>query len=80
MSHYAWTIKAKGRHSIQRVTELADLLDVLQHVQLPGLAPPGWSSLHPARDTIPDHGEFTHNEGADDEWSLTWTRVDDAAD
>ena len=80
MTHYAWTIKVKGQPSIQRVTKLADLLDVLQQVQLPGLARPGWGSLHPVRGTIPDHGEFIHNEGADDEWSLTWTRIDDAPD
>lgn len=29
---------------------------------------------------IPDHGHYTHNEGGSDEWSLTWTRIDDTPD
>ena len=73
MTFYAWTIEAKGRQPIKKVTTLEDIHDVLRVVDLPGFAPPDWVTLEAG---IADHGTYTHNEGADDEWSLTWTKVD----
>lgn len=28
---------------------------------------------------MPDHGIHTNEEGSMDEWTMTWTKVDDAA-
>lgn len=74
MTHYAWTIKFRGREDIRHVTTLAGLHDALRALDLPGLAPPAFAT--PSGE-IPDHGYYTHNEGGSDEWSLTWTRIDD---
>ncbi|MDQ0323980.1 hypothetical protein QO002_006187 [Pararhizobium capsulatum DSM 1112] len=40
MTHYAWTIEAKGRQTIQKVTTIEDMHDVLRVLELPGVAPP----------------------------------------
>jgi hypothetical protein len=74
MNHYAWTIKYRGHEDIRHVTTLAGLFDVLRALELPGLAPPAFVV---SDGEIPDHGHYTHNEGGSDEWSLTWTRIDD---
>ncbi|CAN7601806.1 hypothetical protein LJR235_004409 [Pararhizobium sp. LjRoot235] len=75
MTHYAWTIKARGRQDIKNVTTLAGIYDVLRIIDLPGFAPPEFVTMGAE---ISDHGHYTYNEGGDDEWSLIWTKVDDA--
>jgi sulfur carrier protein ThiS len=77
MTHYAWTIKARGRPDIRKVTTLAELLDILQVLNLPGLAPPDWVIMEVDGD-VASHGHFVHSEGSKDEWSLTWTKLDEA--
>ncbi|KQV39991.1 MULTISPECIES: hypothetical protein [unclassified Rhizobium] len=72
MTHYAWTIEVKGRKPIQKVTTLAGLVEVLRILELPDVAPPEWVTFEGGN---ADHGKYTHNEGGDDEWSLTWTKV-----
>ncbi|WP_082510066.1 MULTISPECIES: hypothetical protein [unclassified Rhizobium] len=72
MIHYAWTIEAKGRKPIQKVTTVACLVDVLRILDLPGVAPTDWVAFECCAS---DHGKYTHNEGGDDEWSLKWTSV-----
>ncbi len=72
MTHYAWTIEAKGRQPIKKVTTLEGIRDVLRLLDLPGFFPSDWSSIDVG---ISDHGNYTHNQGCDDEWSLRWTRV-----
>lgn len=74
MTHYAWTIEAKGRQPIKKVTTVREMEDVLRILDLPGVAPPDWVLLEAGHD---EHGSYTHNEGGDDEWSLKWTKVDD---
>ncbi|MCV9965689.1 hypothetical protein OIU34_27835 [Pararhizobium sp. BT-229] len=78
MTHYAWTLTAHGRQDIQKVTTLAELEDILRILDLPGLAPPDWVIANGWAHDVPGHGHYTHNEGSKDEWSLTWTKVDDA--
>ena len=77
MTHYAWTIKVPGGQDIQDVTTLSELLDVLQMLSLPGIAPPHWQNMDVNSD-LANHGEFVHNEGSIDEWSLIWTKMDEA--
>lgn len=79
MTHYAWTIKVPGRQDIQGVTTLSELLDNLQILNLPGIAPPDWLNMDVDSD-LASHGEFVHNEGSIDEWSLIWTEVDETPD
>ena len=76
MTHYAWTIRARGRRDILRVTTLAEMQGNLRILELPGLAPPDWFIGDGWSDDIPDQGHYTHNEGGKDEWSLTWTKVE----
>ncbi len=76
MSHYAWTIKARGRQDIQKVTTLAELHDILQILELPGLAPPDWVITGAESNEIAGHGHYIQNEGGKDEWSLAWTKLD----
>ncbi|MBW9064539.1 hypothetical protein JNB71_14530 [Rhizobium herbae] len=76
MTHYAWTLRARGRQDIQRVTTLAELQETLRTVGLPGVAPTDWIVANIWRDTIPAHGQYTHDEGGKHEWSLIWTKVD----
>lgn len=73
--HYAWTIKAKGRQNIERVTTLADLQDTLRILSMPGLAPPDWIIMGAEGEEFADHGRYIHNEGGKDEWSLNWKRA-----
>ena len=40
MTHYAWTIRVHGWHDLQKVTTLAELHDILEILELPGVAPP----------------------------------------
>lgn len=76
MTHYAWTIRARGRRDIERVTTLAEMQGNLRILELPGVAPPDWVIGDVWTDDIPEHGQYTHNEGGKDEWSLSWTKVD----
>lgn len=78
MTHYAWTIRVHGWHDLQKVTTLADLHDILQILELPGIAPPDWLVMGIWSDEIAWHGRYTHNKGCKDEWTLTWAKVDDA--
>jgi hypothetical protein len=73
MTFYAWTISKPGRQDIKKVTDLADLRDVLRVLDLPGVAPPEFETLDAE---VSDDGSYVHNEGSMDEWSLTWTKVD----
>lgn len=75
MTHYAWTIKASGLETIQKVTTLPELHDVLQMLKLPGIAPPAWLTMDPWREEPPEDGRYVHNEGGADEWSVVWTKV-----
>lgn len=75
MAHYAWTIKAKGRQDVAKVTTLAELEDVLRVLDLPGLMPADWVVMLAESPQSPDHGHYVHNEDGDDQWSLTWTKV-----
>lgn len=70
---YAWTNSKPGRQDIRKVTNLAELCNHLSVLDLPGVAPPEFVSVHT---DVPDHGAYTYNEGSADEWSLTWTKVD----
>jgi hypothetical protein len=45
----------------------------LRVMDLPGMAPPDFTPLEAK---VHDHGIYTHNEGSEDEWSLTWKKVD----
>jgi hypothetical protein len=75
MTHYAWTIAAPGRQDIRKVTTLAELHEFLRVLDLPGVATPEFIT----RDTeVSDHGTYRYDLGTLDEWSLTWTKVDDA--
>ena len=56
MTHYAWTIKFRGREDIRHVTTLAGLYEALRALELPGLAPPAFVT---ASGEIPDHGHYT---------------------
>jgi hypothetical protein len=76
MTHYAWTVRARGRQDIQRVTTLAEMQETLRILELPGVAPPDWIVANIWSDNIPAHGQYTHDEGGKDEWSLIWTKVD----
>ncbi len=80
MAHYAWKIKANGRRAIRRVTTLPELHDTLQILRLPGIAPPEWVIKDALRDQRGSRGRYVHNEGGRDEWSLVWTKVDDASE
>ncbi len=73
MTIYAWTVKVRGRQDVKHVTTLDELRDHLRGMDLPGVAPPEFTT-HDVE--VPDHGTYTHNEGSLDEWSLTWTKVD----
>ncbi|WP_075293329.1 hypothetical protein [Pararhizobium arenae] len=72
MTHYAWTIEAKGRLPIKKVTILEGLHVVLRVLGRPGFFPLDWPA---AEVGISDHGKYTYDEGGVDKWSLTWTRV-----
>lgn len=74
MTHYAWTIEAKGRQPINKVTTAREMKDLLRILDLPGVSPPDWVLIEAGHD---EHGRYTHNEGGDDEWSLKWTKLDD---
>ncbi|MCV9960366.1 hypothetical protein OIU34_00505 [Pararhizobium sp. BT-229] len=74
MTHYAWTIKAPGRQEIRKVTTLAELCDVLRVLDLPAIEPPEFVTVDME---VFDHGTYHHDEGGEDEWSLTWTKIDD---
>jgi hypothetical protein len=76
MTIYAWTIRVPGRQDVQHVTTLDELRDHLLAMDLPGVAPPEFTTLDAE---VNDHGIYTHNDGSMDEWSLTWTKVDGAA-
>jgi hypothetical protein len=76
MTHYAWTLRARGRQDIQKVTTLAEMQDTLMTLELPGVSSPDWIVSNASKHNVPGHGHFTHNEGGADEWSLTWTKVD----
>ena len=73
-AHYAWTIKYPGRQDIQKVTTVEELADTLRVLQLPGLAPAEFLTLDVR--TL-ERGSYFHCEGDDEEWSLTWTKVDE---
>ena len=73
-AHYAWTIRYPGRQDIQKVTTVEELEDTLRVLDLPGLATAEFVTID-VRAT--DRGTYIHYEEVDDEWSLTWTRVDD---
>ena len=79
MTRYAWTIKAHGRQDIRKITTLPELHDILQILKLPGIAPPDWVNMDAWSDEPSEHGHYIRNEGSKDEWSLTWTKVGDAA-
>ncbi|KQV31163.1 hypothetical protein ASE23_01970 [Rhizobium sp. Root73] len=74
MTIYAWTIAKPGRQDIKHVSDLAELHEYLRVLDLPGAAPPDWVTMDTG---IADHGTYTYNEGSMDEWSLTWTKVDE---
>ncbi len=74
MTRYAWTIKAPGRQDIRKATTLAELCDVLRVLDLPGLAPPEFITIDME---VSDLGTYHRDEGGGDEWSLTWTKIDD---
>ncbi|WP_426231979.1 hypothetical protein [Pararhizobium sp. DWP3-4] len=73
MTLYAWTISKPGRQDIKKVSDLDELREYLRVLDLPGVAPPEFVSLDAE---VHDHGTYTHNGGMD-EWSMTWTKVDD---
>ena len=73
-AHYAWTIRYPERQDIQKVTTLDSLENTLRILQLPGLTPAEFVTIEV--ETSP-HGTYTHNQDGDDEWSLTWTKVDE---
>ena len=75
-AHYAWTIRAKGRQDILRVTTLLEMRDVLRILELPGTSPIETIIRDDHDADFEGRGLYTHNGGGDDEWSLTWTRVD----
>lgn len=78
MTHYAWTVRVHGWHDLQKVTTLAELRDILGILELPGIAPPDWVIMDAWSDEVAGHGRYTHDEGGKDEWSISWTTVDDA--
>lgn len=68
MSFYAWTISKRGP-DIKEVTTIRDVLRVLD---LPGVAPPEFTTLEAE---VADNGSYHHDVGSMDEWSLTWRKV-----
>jgi hypothetical protein len=77
MTHYAWTIRVPGWHDLQKVTTLAELRDILEILELPGVAPPDWVIMGAWSDEVKGHGRYTHEVGGKEEWSISWTTVDD---
>jgi hypothetical protein len=61
VTFYAWTISKPGRLGIKKVGDLTELRDYLRVLDLPGVAPPEFTT----RDAeIADHGSHTHNRGS----------------
>ncbi|WEZ84633.1 hypothetical protein P6U16_08695 [Rhizobium sp. 32-5/1] len=55
---------------------IAEMVDVLRILDLEGVAPAEFVTIEVE---VSEHGTYIHNQGGDDEWSLTWTKVDDAS-
>jgi hypothetical protein len=73
MTIYAWTISKPDRQDVKEVTDMAELHHYLRVLDLPGAAPPELITM----DTeISDHGTYMHAPRSAEEWSLTWTKVD----
>ncbi|WP_455273663.1 hypothetical protein [Rhizobium herbae] len=60
MNLYRWTLVAKGRQPIGRISTLEEFRKVLRILNLPGSGPAEFTSTDAE---IPDHGLFSHNEG-----------------
>lgn len=73
---YAWTLRARGRQDLQRVTTLDEMLDTLMMLELPGGVPPGWIMTNRWNGDIAGFGHYIHDSGSKVEWSLTWTKLD----
>ncbi|WP_276120393.1 hypothetical protein [Pararhizobium qamdonense] len=72
MNFYAWTISKRGCPDIKEVTTVNEIRDVLRVLDLPGVAPPEFTTLEAE---VADHGSYHHDVGSMDQWSLTWTKV-----
>ncbi len=76
MTQYVWTLRAPGIRNLQRVTTLEEMQETLMVLELPGGVPPAWILTNTGSSDDAGHGHYTHNAGGNDEWSLTWTRLD----
>jgi hypothetical protein len=72
MTFYAWTISKRGYPNIKEITTLDEICEVLRVLNLPGVAPPEFTTLEAE---VADHGSYHHNMGGMDQWSLTWRKV-----
>jgi len=73
---YAWTINVRGRQDVQHVTTLDGLRDYSRVMDFARHGPPEFTTLEAK---VHNHGLYTHTEGSEHEWSLTWMKVDGAA-
>ncbi|MBB5535663.1 hypothetical protein GGD55_002367 [Rhizobium giardinii] len=76
MTQYVWTLRAPGRQDLPRVTTLDEMQDELMKLELPGGVPPVWILTNTGSSDDAGNGCYTHNAGGENEWSLTWTKLD----
>lgn len=72
---YRWTITAKGKKDIERVSTLEELERILEILALPGARPPKWVIAEGLASEANGHSEYVYNRGGKDEWRLVWDRV-----
>jgi hypothetical protein len=72
MIFYAWTISKRGCPDIKEVTTVVEIRDVLRVLDLPGVAPPDFTTLEVQ---VADNRSYQHDVGDMDQWSLTCRRV-----
>ena len=69
---YRWTIAAKGKRDIERVSTLEELERILEILALPGARPSKWIIAEALASETNGHSEYVYNRGGSDEWRLVW--------
>ena len=59
MTQYVWTLRAPGRHDLQRVTTLDEMQDTLMKLELPVEVPPGWILTNTGSSDDAGHGHYS---------------------
>ncbi len=77
MPKYEWTISARNKENIHRVTDAEELEETLRILKLPGEKPTQWAWVLSENPEWGGQGRFVHNAGGEDEWSLTWSKIDE---